>query len=122
MIILADAIRNVVGDTDSEDFNSRGSRGIILYLDIDSVAGTAPTVNVKLQAKSPNGDYIDVPGVSFAQKTAAGTDSLVLYPGVAATANRSVSGILPRMFRVKTTLGGSASPNWDGSVTAHLLG
>lgn len=119
-IILEDVARTA--DANSEDYNSRGRRGIILYLDVDSITGAAPTLDVKLQAKSPNGDYVDVPGAAFAQVSAAGTAALVVYPGVAETANVSVSDVLPRVFRVVTDVNvGASFTDWNGSVTAHLI-
>lgn len=107
----------LAADTASDEFESHGKRGIILYLDVDAVTGLTPTLDVKLQAVSPNGDFVDVPSAAFAQKTGAGTDSLVVYPGVAETANRSVSDVLPRVFRAYAAMNAAAAVNEVQTLT-----
>lgn len=105
-----------VNSVDIANINARGAR---LHLDITAVSGTAPTLDVKLQAKV-GGVYIDIAGAAFAQKTGTGTDELVVYPGVAETANESVSDVLPRIFRAVATIGG-ATPSFTFALTASLV-
>lgn len=119
-ILLEDLTRTA--DENSADFNSKGRRGLILFVDVDSITGAAPTLDVKLQAKSPNGDYVDIPSGAMTQITAAGTYMFTLYPGHTNTAGVSHNAPLPRVFRVVTDVNvGASFTNWNGSVTAHLL-
>lgn len=118
LTVLGSAARTASGNSGDMDHNKVG---IMLFLSITAASGTTPTLDVKLQAKDPtSGTYIDVPGAAFAQKTAAGTDSLVIYPGVAATANRSVSTVLPNLWRLVWTIGGT-TPSFTFSVGASVM-
>lgn len=115
------------GDAGGLDYNSTaqasgGARGIRLYLDITAETGTA-TLDVKLQGRDSagSGDWFDVPGATFAQKSATGSDDLVIYPGIAETANESVSDVLPSWWRVVGTVGASTADTLTFSVGADLL-
>lgn len=95
----------------SGDFGSAGRKGMILYLDVDSVTGLTPQLDVKLQVKLVSNDYIDyeVAGtpVAFAQATGAVQQTITIYPGIAAdtTGNHKAhNGIIPRVFRVVSNL------------------
>lgn len=96
-------------------------RGVHLVLDITAASGTSPTLDVKLQRKdATSGEWVDLEGGAFAQKTAAGTDDLVIYPGVAETANRSVSDVLTYRWRAVATLGGT-TPSFTFSLGGTYL-
>lgn len=106
---------------DSADQVHAGYRGVHLVLDITVVSGTTPTLDVKLQRKDEtSGKYVDIPGAAFAQKTGTGTDDLVVYPGVAETANRSVSDILSEAWRVVATIGGT-TPSFTFSLAGSYV-
>lgn len=96
-------------NTNSADFDlSNTEKGAVFYLDITARSGTSPTLDVKLQFKDElSGVYVDVPSASFAQKNATGSDTLVVYPGITATANRSVNGALGHTLRAVATIGGT---------------
>jgi len=75
-------------------------------------AGTNPTLNVKLQESSDDGDadaYADVSGATFTEVT-----------GVAGTAGVQVLKVnvsdLERYIRVIGTIGGTSTPTFDFSV------
>lgn len=94
-------------------------RGVWLVLDVTAVSGTTPTLDVKLQRyDNVSNNYVDIPGAAFAQKSAANTSELVVYPGIAETANVSVSDVLTNKWRAVGTVGGSATP----TVTFTLAG
>lgn len=94
----------------SPDQDNTRWRGVRLYLGITAAAGTSPTLDVKVQTKDPaTGAYIDLAGGAFAQKTGTGEADLVIYPGVAETANVSVSDILARIWRVLATIAGTTA-------------
>ena len=104
------------------DFTNEGRRGIKLFLDITVKAGTSPTLNIKLQAKDAlSAKYFDLPGAAFAEKTTVTTAQLIVYPGVAETANESVSDVLPTTYRFVATIGGSAGQSFTFSLGAELL-
>lgn len=84
------------------------TKGGIFTLDITAVSGTTPSMTVKLQhLDQVSGQYVDIPGASFAAKTATGTDTLQVYPGIVATANRSVPLVLGDAVRAVATISGT---------------
>ena len=106
----------------SDDNFSHGSRGLWVVLNITAVSGTSPTLDVKLQRKdSRSGEYVDLPGAVFAQKTATGTAGLTVYPGIAETGNVSVSDVISEVFRAVATLGGSSTPTFTYTLAGSLI-
>lgn len=96
--------------------------GGLFILDITATNGS-PTLDVKLQfVDELSGKFVDVPGAAFAQKSSTGTDSLIVFPGVTAAANRAVSYALPQSFRVVYTVGGTGSPSFTFTLTCQTLG
>jgi hypothetical protein len=92
-----------------------------MVLDITAASGTTPTLDVKLQRFDvTSGQYVDVAGAAFAQKTTTGTDDLVVYPGATVTANRSISSVLTDTYRVLWTVGGT-TPSFTFSVGGSLV-
>ena len=99
---------------------NEGHRGIELYLDITAASGSSPTLDIKLQAKDPTSSkYFDVPGAAFAQQVTTGQAALTVYPGIAETADVSVSDILPGVFRFVATITGT-TPSFTFSLGANL--
>lgn len=112
------------GATNSEDINFGAAKGIILFIDITANTGTTPTLTVKLQVKDPaSGKYVDLAGATTTaiDATSNGTTMLTVYPGIAETANVSVSDIISRIGRVVATVGGTSSPTVTASVGYCLL-
>lgn len=97
------------------------ARGVRLTLDVTAASGTSPTLTVKLQAKDAvSGKYVDIAGAAFTAKTAAGTDELVVYPGIAETANETVSDVIPDAWRAVATIGGT-TPSFTFSLGASYI-
>lgn len=97
-------------------FDTTKYRGIILIFDCSVRSGTNPTLDIKLQFKDPiSGNFVDMTGAAFAQKTAAGTDTLSIYPTIAETANRRVAGVLTPDLRLVNTIAGT-NPSFTYSV------
>lgn len=118
--VLASAARNPSGNSAEQE--NIVSRGVKLHLDITSVTGTAPTLDVKLQAKDPvSGSWVDIAGAAFAQKTATGIDTLTVYPGILVAANVSISDVLPKEWRAAYTIGGTATPTFTFSLGAQYV-
>jgi len=106
----------------SKEFEiAKGSKGAKFFLNISAVSGTTPTCIVKIQEKNPiSGSWIDVQGALFASKTGVGVDTLEVYPGVVAVANRRVSGVLSKTVRAAALIGGT-TPSFNMSLAAVLL-
>lgn len=112
------------GANSSSVYENASGRGVRLFLKVTAVSGTSPTLDVKIQGKDPaSGDYFDISGASFAQQTGTGSVlSLIVYPGVAETANESVSDFVARTWKVVSTVGGSNTPTVTCSLgVAYLL-
>lgn len=118
MIILPSISRTVSGN---KVFGTSDFTGAIFFLDIPARSGTTPTLDIKFQYKDPiSGNFVDMPGCSFAQKNAVGSDTLTIYPGVVATANRSVPLALGDEVNMVYTIGGT-TPNFTFSVSMDEL-
>lgn len=105
----------------SSSFESKGFNGVRLFLDVTASSGTSPTLDVKVQVYNPVvGEFVDLPGAAFAQQTAAGKAILTIYPGIAETANESVSDVIGSEYRVAVTIGGT-SPSFTFSVSADYI-
>jgi hypothetical protein len=90
--------------------------GLIATLNVTSVSGAAPTLDIKLQIADGAGTFYDLTDsagntVAFTQKTTTGTDTLKLQPGLVerlgVVANRQYSGQLPRSYRFVSTVAGN---------------
>lgn len=121
LALFASAVRTIAGSPYTGDaIETKGRRGITVFLDVTANVGVF-TLDVKLQElDQATSTWIDIPGAAFAQKSGTGHDSLHIYPGIAETANRSVSDILPAQIRAHATLGG-AGTSATFSVNAELL-
>jgi len=96
-----------------------GWRGVRLILNISAALGESKALDVKLQTKDPvSGAWIDIPGAAFAQKSATGTDDLIVYPAVAETANRSVSDVISGEWRALATVAATAAAADTGTLTS----
>lgn len=127
--VFASEARTATANSDEQVMPLRGDsgeeipafRGVHLVLDITASSGTDETLDVKLQRKDQlSGEWVDLTGGAFAQKTGTGTDDLVIYPGIAETANRSVSDVLTARWRAVATVGGT-SPSFTFSLGGTYL-
>lgn len=120
VVLLASAARTASGNTGK--IENPAHKGVRFCLTIASRSGTSPTLDIKVQAVDKLGNAYDMTGCSFAQKNAAGSDMLVIVPGIAASANKAVSDALPRIYQVVWTIGGTATPTFTFSLTAEYIG
>lgn len=112
------------GTTTFDRKSGAGYRGLDLYIDITDKSGTSPTLTVKVQAQDPlSKKWVDVEGAATAaiDASSASTARLVLWPGIAASANKLVNTPVPFAWRVVGTVGGSATPKVTYSIAAVLL-
>lgn len=102
------------------DQSGRGAidKGIIINSYVTSVTG-AVTMTFKLQGKTPQGEYYDVPGAALTAvaPVAATVNILVVSPGVTVSAGAAVSHPLPAIFRVVTTTTSTGSATFSIGVT-----
>jgi hypothetical protein len=119
-VVLAAVGTVVEATTTYSNIDMGAARGLLLGLSITAASGSSPTLDIKLQRVGPNGVAIDLPSAALAQKTGTGTDDLVVYPGVAETANRSVSDHCGRMVNVVATVGGT-TPSFTLSLVLTKL-
>lgn len=118
-VIFPSAARTA--DVNSAQFDLADGIGALFVLDITATAGT-PTLDLKLQGYDPLANkYYDVQNASFAQQTTTGTVTLELYPGIAETTNRKVSGNMPNQYRWSATIAGT-TPSFTFTLSAAILG
>lgn len=85
---------------------------IAIVLSAKNIAGTTPTLDVKLQDSADNSTFADVTGAVFTQVTDAGTK--------AATLEKISINVdsLRRYVRVVKTIGGTVSPEFSANCVA----
>lgn len=107
--------------TENIDFDlPDDAKGAIFVLDITAETATA-TLDIKIQYKDElSGKYVDVPGGSFAQKSATGTSQLSIYPGLTASANVAVTQCLTKTLRAVAVLAGSGA-DMTYTLSCHPL-
>ena len=109
--------------TGSDIENMTGARGILLVLDLVSIAGTSPTIAVQLQMEDPTTKKYFTLYQTATQNT-AGTYAFGYYPSALGTGGNlltgAANGVLPRVFRVNTVHGGTVT-SVNYSVGAVLV-
>lgn len=89
-------------------------RGVKLIVDVDSVVGGG-SVDCKVQTRDAiSGSWVDLTSASTGADT-AGTTELTIYPGIAETANVSISDVIPYEWRVYATIVTSATFSVTGN-------
>ena len=87
----------------SADMHNINARGLDLFVDTTS-SGSGSLV-VKLQRKDPaSGTYFDIAGATTGTINDPADVNLTVYPGIAETANVSVSDALGHIWRVHATV------------------
>jgi hypothetical protein len=95
------------------------ARGLHLVIDITTITGTTPTLTVTIEGKDPtSGKYYTI--LASAALNATGTTVLKVYPGLTASANAVANDVLPRTWRVRTTIGGT-TPAVTATIAANLI-
>lgn len=110
-IIFASAARNETDDPAglgagiyvSDEFHNFNARGIDLF--VDTTTSGAGGLAVKLQKKDPaSGNWYDIAGATTSTINDPADVLLTVYPGIAETANVSVSDHLGLTWRVHATV------------------
>ena len=114
-VIFASAERNQTDDPTgdgagiyvSADMHNVSARGLDLF--VDTTSSTAGTLTVKVQRKDPaSGTYFDIAGATTVSINDPADVNLTIYPGIAETANISVSDTLGHIWRVHATVATAA--------------
>lgn len=106
------------GLTTADQTNAYGS-SLKLVVDITGLTGTTPTLTVVVQGKdTASGKYYNI--LSSTALAAVGTTVLTIGPGLPTTANLSANDVLPRTWRVVTTVGGT-TPAVTATVGASVI-
>lgn len=101
------------------DQTNGGFRGVKLVIDVTAITGTTPSLIVTLQGKdAASGKYYNM--FVSASLTAVGTTVLTLYPGLTAAANVTANDVLPKVWRVITTVAGT-TPAVTATIGASLV-
>ena len=110
-IIFASAERNETDDPAglgsgiyvSDEMHNVNARGVDLF--VDTTSSGAGTLTVKLQKKDPNsGNWYDLASATTGSINDPADVLLTIYPGIAETANVSVSDHLGLVWRVHATV------------------
>lgn len=96
------------------------SRGVQIGVNITAGTGTTPTLQVIIEGKdAASGAYYTLLA-SAAIAATAGFTLLTVYPGLTAAANSIANQVLPRVWRVRTVIGGT-TPAVTATVGASVI-
>jgi hypothetical protein len=86
-----------------------GYNSAALVLEVGTVSGTTPTLDVKVQDSADNSSFADVSGLTLTQITASNNSQILQIDGL----NSSYNGVARRRYlRVVGTIGGT-TPSFD---------
>ena len=92
------------GTHTSGRISTSGYAGVRAFVNVSSVSSTG-TVTVKLQAVDElTGTAVDIPGATTAALGSTGMRTLSVRPGVAETANESVSDVVANTIQAVATV------------------
>lgn len=109
----------------SDEMHNLCAKGVRLYIENGTIGTT--TLTVKIQVRNPAGSsssltWIDLPGaVTAALTTDNSAATLTVYPGIAETANESVSDHLGPAWRVVATLSNGDTDSVPFGIGADYL-
>lgn len=102
----------------SPEMHNNWAKGVDIF--IDTTTSGSGTVTVKLQKKDPaGGTWFDIPGAVSTSINDPANELFTVYPGIAETANVSVSDHIGHTWRVIATV---ATASVTFSVGAVYLG
>lgn len=121
-VTIFDSVARTVSATSTQQgFLGGELAAAVFFLNITAATGTTPTLDVKIQGQDPlSGTWYDIPGAAFAQKTAAGVDTLVIAPSVTTVVGKATSQVIPSIFRAVATVAGT-TPSFTFSLAAQSL-
>ena len=101
-VIFASASRAAAA-YNSNPYTNAFCRGVRLFITNDNAGGS--TATAKIQVRSPQGSFTDLAGAVTAALGSVTGSTLTVYPGITASANVYVDGIIGLTWRVVLTIG-----------------
>lgn len=99
VILLTDATTANTTPAQTAEF----FRGVLVFLNIDSLGGTSPSINATIQRQDPSsGNWEDT--LSTGDLTTAGIHSIEIHPSIANVGGNTKSALLGREWRVDVTV------------------
>lgn len=104
------ASNTVLLTTNGADNVNNSGVGAVIVIDVTAIAGGAPSVVFKIQVKDPaSGKYVDMTGAATTAFAATGTQMLVIHHGITVGANTAIATVMPLLWRVVCTYGGTTT-------------
>lgn len=103
----------------SADQINLNARGLLVSVNITAGGGTSPTLQVIVEGKDTVSGVYYTLLASAAIAATPGFTLLQVYPGLVAAAGLVANQVLPRVWRVRTVIGGTA-PTVTATVGANL--
>lgn len=101
------------------DMENMSGIGAQIVIDVTAITGTTPSVVVTVEGKDPvSGKYYTI--LASASITTVSTTVLRIFPGATAAANLAANDVLPRTFRVTSTIAGT-TPAVTATVVANIV-
>lgn len=119
-ILYASAARDDSQTHNSDDLDNLEGKGVEILIDITAISGVGADLTVQVQSKDLAGNYVDIAGAVTAALTATGQTRLVVYPGIAESANVQVSSVVGRTWRTTATITGT-TPSVTFSASASII-
>ena len=103
----------------SADADNLSAFGGHIVIDVTAITGTTPTLTVSVEGKDPvSGKYYTI--LTSAAISTVSTTVLRIFPSATASANTIANDIIPRTFRVTSTLGGT-TPVVTATIVANFV-
>ncbi len=101
----------------------KGIKGVAIFVDVTANAGTSEVLDITVDRfDHASSKWLAIVGAALAQiSTSVGQIDLVIYPGIAETANRTVSDHIGNRWRIVSTIGGSAGQSFTYSIGVTYL-
>lgn len=101
------------------DMENISGIGAQIIIDVTAITGTTPSLVVTVEGKDPvSGKYYTI--LASASITTVSTTVLRIFPGATASANLAVNDVLPKAFRVTSTIAGT-TPAVTATVVANIV-
>jgi hypothetical protein len=112
-------LANATASANGADLENVSGKSAHVVIDITAIAGTSPTATFTVQGKDPfSGKYYTI--LASAALAATGTTVLRIGAGLTAAANLVANDVMPRVFRVICTAGGTVT-DLDATVGVSLV-
>jgi hypothetical protein len=112
--LLVSTLTSAATSFTSADQINPNAKGVSCLINITAATGTTPTLVVTIQGKDvSSGLYYTL--LASASIITAGQTRIVVYPGEATVTNVSVGDIIPHIWRISYTIGGT-TPAFSGTV------